>query len=46
MIGSANQNDGIATGSSVHSMATCGCDRFPDKAELVKLDWSNRKVIP
>jgi len=27
-------------------MAKCGCDRFPDKAELVKLDWSNRKVIP
>jgi probable phosphoglycerate mutase len=27
-------------------MAACGCDRFPDKAELVKLDWSNRKMIP
>ena len=27
-------------------MAACGDDRFPDKAELVKLDWSNRKVIP
>jgi probable phosphoglycerate mutase len=27
-------------------MAACGCDRFPDKAELVKIDWSNRKLIP
>jgi 2,3-bisphosphoglycerate-dependent phosphoglycerate mutase len=27
-------------------MAACGCDRFPDKAELVKLDWSNRRLIP
>ncbi|HEY5284006.1 MAG TPA: histidine phosphatase family protein [Polyangia bacterium] len=27
-------------------MAACGDDRFPDKAELVKLDWSNRRIIP
>jgi hypothetical protein len=27
-------------------MAACACDRFPDKAELVKLDWSNRRIIP
>ena len=27
-------------------MAACGCDRFPDKAELVKIDWSNRQLIP
>ncbi len=27
-------------------MAACGHDRFPDKAELVKLDWSNRRLIP
>jgi len=27
-------------------MTACGCDRFPDKAELVKLDWSNRRLIP
>jgi len=27
-------------------MAACGCDRFPDKAELVKLDWSKRQLIP
>lgn len=27
-------------------MSACGCDRFPDKAELVKLDWSNRRIIP
>ena len=27
-------------------MAACGCDRFPEKAELVKLDWSNRRIIP
>ena len=26
-------------------MATCDCDRFPDKAELVKIDWSNRRII-
>ena len=26
-------------------MAACGDDRFPDKAELVKLDWSNRRSI-
>jgi broad specificity phosphatase PhoE len=26
-------------------MAACGDDRFPDKAELVKLDWSNRRII-
>ena len=26
-------------------MAICGCDRFPDKAELVKIDWSNRRII-
>jgi probable phosphoglycerate mutase len=27
-------------------MAACGDDRFPDKAELVKLDWSHRRIIP
>jgi probable phosphoglycerate mutase len=27
-------------------MAACGDDRFPDKAELVKIDWSNRRIIP
>jgi probable phosphoglycerate mutase len=27
-------------------MAESGCDRFPDKAELVKIDWSNRRLIP
>jgi len=27
-------------------MAACGCDRFPDKAELVKIDWSNRRLLP
>ena len=27
-------------------MAACGCDRFPEKAELVKIDWSNRRLIP
>jgi probable phosphoglycerate mutase len=26
--------------------AACGCDRFPDKAEVVKIDWSNRRIIP
>jgi probable phosphoglycerate mutase len=26
--------------------AACGSDRFPDKAELVKIDWSNRRLIP
>jgi len=27
-------------------MAACGSDRFPDKAELVRIDWSNRQLIP
>lgn len=27
-------------------MAASGCDRFPDKAELVKIDWSNRRLMP
>ncbi len=27
-------------------MAACGDDRFPDKAELVKLDWSSRRLMP
>jgi len=27
-------------------MAACGDDRFPDKAELVKIDWSNRRILP
>jgi probable phosphoglycerate mutase len=27
-------------------MAACGCDRFPEKAELVKIDWSKRRIIP
>jgi len=26
-------------------MAACGSDRFPDKAELVKLDWTNRRIL-
>jgi len=27
-------------------MATCGADRFPDKAELVKIDWPRREILP
>jgi probable phosphoglycerate mutase len=27
-------------------MAACGADRFPDKAELVRIDWGRRAVIP
>ena len=26
-------------------MAQCGSDRFPDKAELVKIDWPNRRIL-
>jgi probable phosphoglycerate mutase len=26
-------------------MAACGADRFPDKAELVRLDWGRRVVL-
>jgi probable phosphoglycerate mutase len=26
-------------------MATCGADRFPDKAELVKIDWLRREIL-
>jgi probable phosphoglycerate mutase len=27
-------------------MAACGADRFPDKAELVKIDWPRRAILP
>jgi broad specificity phosphatase PhoE len=26
-------------------MAQCGSDRFPDKAELVRIDWPNRRIL-
>jgi len=27
-------------------MASCGADRFPEKAELVKIDWPKREIFP
>ncbi len=27
-------------------MAVCRSDRFPDKAELVKIDWPRREILP
>jgi probable phosphoglycerate mutase len=26
--------------------AACGCDRFPEKAELMRVDWPNRRLMP